>query len=145
MTMSKEKDIQLVLDVLARILSKKPGEDIDPRVIGENLRMSIVFVGRHGLVYRYGVDPYLKYIKRAVDEDNIDRFFLLATGDSNIAVAREVADNLKRVGDFEELASYQGEIENGKHLVNTSYIYLKLNGNHEKQEEKRAPTATLAV
>jgi hypothetical protein len=78
------------LQILERLAEKKKGEDINTTLQKKNISMTVVLVGRPEVVASYGIDPYVKWIEKCLD-NGIRTIHILARGKMNISVARVVA------------------------------------------------------
>lgn len=93
-----KEDIYGLLNLFHRIAYKRKREKVSTKHKGVVFKTSVVLIGRPEIVYNYGSDPYINYIKRAVSEEGIDTFYILSKGKINSLVAKSVIDILSNDG-----------------------------------------------
>lgn len=86
-------DTEQTLNILTQIAHRKRGENINPTYIGNNIRFSIVFIGREETLMR-GVEPFLNHINNCIDKE-IYTFYLVSAGQTNNAVNKLISNRLK--------------------------------------------------
>jgi len=80
--------------LLSEIPKKERGVDINPTYEGNNIRFSVVFIGRQEVI-RTGLKPYWDYINNCISNE-IYTIYILAAGKFNIAMAQEVARHFEK-------------------------------------------------
>lgn len=102
---------------LQEINAKKTGEDINLTFKRGDITLAIILIGQLETMYRseYGHEPYVSYIKYAVEE-GVKTFYILARGNINCLIANEVVLQVTdREQYLEKTNEYHDEIEyNGK-------------------------------
>ena len=84
--------IRRFIEFLRGVNNKKRGEKIDPTYRSGHINLSVIFVGSAATMNsaRYGYEPYLNYIKRAISE-GVSVFYILAKGKLNTSIANYIA------------------------------------------------------
>ncbi|MBA7491869.1 hypothetical protein ES702_02417 [subsurface metagenome] len=136
--MSSDKEFALFLRKFKQLLFRKSGRNVDISVITENLKMTVVLIGRPEIVRKYGYTPYVRYICKAFQKENINTFYLLAGGDLNIAVTNQVVQRLTETEVVKETNRYEGESHHSK-IGRCILIRLEISGDHndERAQVKR--------
>jgi hypothetical protein len=117
-TKQETKDL---LQMLEKLAEKKKGEDINTTLQKKNISMTVVLVGRPEVVASYGIDPYIKWINRCL-ENGIRTIHILARGKVNIIVARVIAEHFSNSMKIEKI---EEERISGKDLPETVHILFK--------------------
>lgn len=109
---------------LKRVETKGRGEDIDPTFRCDGLNLSIVLVGRSKTINNYACEPYVSYIKSAVEE-GVKTFYILAMGRVNCWIADEVIGRVCREQTVRKTDEYSDEIMYRGRLLKISCIRLE--------------------
>lgn len=91
-TGSIKQETKDLLQMLEKLAEKKKGEDINTTLQEKDISTTVVFVGRPEVVASFGIDPYIRWIDKCV-ENGIRTIHILARGKMNINVARIVAEH----------------------------------------------------
>jgi hypothetical protein len=110
-----------LLQMLEKLAEKKKGEDINTTLQKKNISMTIVLVGRPEVVASYGIDPYIKWIDKCL-ENGIRTIHILARGKVNISVARVIAEHFSNSMKIEKI---EEERISGKDMPETVHILFK--------------------
>jgi hypothetical protein len=110
-----------LLQMLEELAEKKKGEDINTTLQKKNISMTIVLVGRPEVVASYGIDPYIKWIDKCL-ENGIRTIHILARGKVNISVARVIAEHFSNSMKIEKI---EEERISGKDMPETVHILFK--------------------
>lgn len=75
------------VNLVHRVVTKRPEEDINPTFDGPCIRVAIVLIAKYGVM---GIEPHLDFIKRALG-GGIEQFHLVAAGKPNILLTELAA------------------------------------------------------
>jgi hypothetical protein len=110
-----------LLKILERLVEKKKGEDINTTLQKKNISMTVVLVGRPEVVASYGIDPYVNWIDKCLD-NGIRTIHILARGKMNITVARLIAEHFSKSMKIEKM---EEERITAKELPEVVHILFK--------------------
>jgi hypothetical protein len=80
---------------LERFSTRKKGEFDSPGYTGNYIKTSIVLIAKQETYLLYGIQPYIRYINRSLDE-GIDTFYMCAISDPNIVIVNDILEGLEK-------------------------------------------------
>lgn len=110
-TPSKEvkEETRRFVEFLEKIVTKKPGVDINPTFEGDRIRTSIVLIARPEVYWSKGIVPYLKWIRKCINKD-IKSVYVCARGPLNTSIAKRVPIPLEESSEVRKISEKETKL-----------------------------------
>jgi len=116
--------MRALINFIHRVSMRQHGEATNN--ISKDFRLSIVFIGRSEIIkrYRYGYEPYINYIKHAIEE-GIEIFYVMARGRLHTFIANLVANELENQKKVIVTDRYIDKVNYNGSTIDVAYFRLE--------------------